>query len=247
MTEFEFLIELHKNNRRQGPGSIEATKRAFNFTGLDQKEKIKIADIGCGTGEQTITLAENKNAQIIAIDYFKEFIEVMNERIKQNNIENIITQTGDMNSLDLLKESFDLIWSEGAIYIMGFENGINNWRKFIKTNGFLAVSELSWITSQRPTEIEEHWNEQYPEINTMDKKIKQLFDAGYKPIANFVLPENCWIDNYYKPLEKALDNIAQKYKNEDIQEYIDNEIKEIELYKKFKDYLSYVFYIAQKI
>ena len=61
-------------------------------------------------------------------------------------------------------EELDLIWCEGAIYNIGFERGLNEWRRFIKPGGYLVVSEASWFTWERPTEIQKFWQVAYPEI-----------------------------------------------------------------------------------
>ena len=57
-----------------------------------------------------------------------------------------------------------LIWSEGAIYNIGFERGLKEWRRFLKEGAYLAVSEASWFTEKRPAEIETFWQDAYPEI-----------------------------------------------------------------------------------
>lgn len=44
----------------------------------------------------------------------------------------------------------DLIWSEGAVYTIGFERGINEWYKFLKHGGYIAISEASWFAKNRP-------------------------------------------------------------------------------------------------
>jgi SAM-dependent methyltransferase len=79
-----------------------------------------------------------------------------------------------MDRLPFQPESLDLIWSEGAIYNIGFERGLTEWRKFLKTGAFIAVSEVSWFTDERPAEIDEFWKEAYPEIDTIPNKVAQL-------------------------------------------------------------------------
>ena len=59
-----------------------------------------------------------------------------------------------MDHLPFQNEELDLIWSEGAIYNIGFERGMNEWNRFLKKNGFIAVTEVSWFTPERPAEIE---------------------------------------------------------------------------------------------
>lgn len=116
------------------------------------------------------------------------------------------------------------------------------------TGGYIAISELTWKTKNRPKEIEEHWNNEYPEIDTASEKIRILEENGFSPVGFFFLPEKSWIENYYDPIEKRFDTFLQKHRNSDIaKSIVEGEKREIALYKKYKDYLSYGFYVAKKL
>lgn len=168
MDEMELMMHLHRNNKRQGPGSEDATNLAVTLAKIDREKSYKIADIGCGTGEQTISLAKMLKGNIIAVDLFEEFLEKLKEDSKNENITaHIETLAASMDKLPFEKEEFDIIWSEGAVYNIGFKNGINYWKEFLKPGGILAVSELSWITNCRPKELEDFWNGEYAEMDTI--------------------------------------------------------------------------------
>ena len=184
------MMHLHRNNKRQGPGSEDATNLAVTLAKIDREKSYKIADIGCGTGEQTISLAKMLKGNIIAVDLFEEFLEKLKEDSKNENITaHIETLAASMDKLPFEKEEFDIIWSEGAVYNIGFKNGINYWKEFLKPGGILAVSELSWITNCRPKELEDFWNGEYAEMDTIAGKIKALEEAGYKVLGHFILPD----------------------------------------------------------
>lgn len=246
--ELEILVNFHKEGERLGPGSDQSTEQALDLTGIDLNKSLKIADLGCGTGAQTMVLAKKTKGQITAVDVFPEFLRKIETRALQNRLfDNIKTLACSMDNLPFKKHSFDLIWSEGAIYIMGFEKGINEWRQYIKPGGIFAVSEISWITDERPDEIHKYWNKAYPEMDSISNKLSLLEKNGYKPLAHFELPESCWIENYYNSIEKRLPAFKRKHpKNKDVDSFIMNELEEIKLYKTYKDYYSYVFYIARK-
>ena len=246
--EMKLLINLHKKNERQGPGSTKDTLRAFELTGINPKTEIKIADIGCGTGSQTLTLANNCNCKIKAVDLFPEFLSKLDEKSSVLGLKNkISTINCSMDNLIFEQNEFDLIWSEGAIYNMGFENGINYWKKFLKTGGCIAISEISWITESRPLEIENYWIKEYPEIDTVSNKIKVLEHNGYSHFAHFVLPSYCWIEKFYKPLQDSFENFLKENNYSELaKNIVDNEKKEILFYEKYKEYYSYGFYIALK-
>ena len=129
MTELELIIDLHKNSERQGPGSEEETLKALDFMDLPRDRELKITDIGCGSGGQTITLAKNLNGQITAVDLFPEFLDELNEKSQKKGLtEKIIRLEKSMVDLPFNDKEFDIVWSEGAIYNIGFESGIKKWK-----------------------------------------------------------------------------------------------------------------------
>jgi Methylase of polypeptide chain release factors len=134
-------------------GSNKATLKALGFIeNLD--EKSMIADLGSGTGAQTMVLAENTTGTITAIDLFPKFIDILNSNANRNSMQNRVNGiVGSMDNLPFQHEELDLIWSEGAIYNIGFKKGIDYWRQFLKKGGYLAVSEACWLTQDRPGEI----------------------------------------------------------------------------------------------
>ena len=249
MTDYQLLIDLHKRAKRQGPGGDAETRMAIDLAGLVPTTPLKIADIGCGTGSSTLLLARTLNAQITAVDFLPEFIEVLKTNAENEDLSKKIDPlVCSMNSLPFDEEEYDVIWSEGAIYNMGFENGINDWKRFLKPDGLLVVSEITWTTNDRPLEIEEYWAGEYPEINTASAKIKILENSGFSPLGYFVLPEHCWLDNYYRPMQRSFSAfLSRNINNENAQPIVDAEKTEIALYEKFKKHYSYGMYIARKL
>lgn len=248
MNELDLIVDLHKNSYRQGPGSDEETLKALDCLNLSKDEPIKIADLGCGAGRQTITLAQNCNAEIFAIDIFSDFLEKLNLNSRQLKLDgHIKTINVSMDDLPFENEELDVIWAEGAIYNIGFENGVKKWKKFIKKQGYLAVSEITWITNTRPKEIEDFWMREYPEISNASHKINILEQNGFSLMGYFNLKEESWTQNYYKPLEDDFENFLVRNNNSLLAQKVLQDYKfEMELYKKYKDYYSYGFYIAKK-
>ncbi len=248
MENLQLIIDLHKAAKRQGPGGDEETKKAIDLAMLDPSQPLKIADIGCGTGASTLTLAKNLNAQITAVDFLTEFSDILTDKIHKNGLSTKISPlTCSMDDLPFKPESFDVIWSEGAIYNMGFEAGIQYWKQFLKQGGILAVSEITWLTRERPSEIQSYWDAAYPEIGTAASKIALLEQHDYTPMGYFFLPKHCWIDNYYNPMQQRFSDLLEQYNHsKDIQAIIDAEKQEIALYAQYHAYYSYGFYIAKK-
>jgi SAM-dependent methyltransferase len=152
-----------------------------------------------------------------------------------------------MDELPFSENAYDVLWAEGAIYNMGFQNGIENWKRFLKPGGILVASEITWLTHERPHEIQAHWDQEYPEIDVASAKIGQLEAAGYSPIGYFTLPESCWLENYYAPLKAGFEAFLKRNDHAvAAQEIVSAELAEIELYEKFKAFYSYGVYIARK-
>lgn len=246
--QFELLVDLHLGGDRQGPGSDDATRLAIALAGLDATQDLTIADIGCGTGASTLVLAAVLNAHITAVDLLPPFLARLDDRARQHGLaERITTLTTSMDELSFEERSLDAIWSEGAIYTIGFERGVRSWRRFLKPGGVLAVSEITWLTDQRPAELEDHWAREYPEVATVSAKLAVLEGAGYSPIGYFPLPETCWLDHYYRPMQRRFASFLDRNDHSAAsQEIVAAEQHEIDLYERFSGHISYGFYLARR-
>ena len=192
MDELTLLADLHKAGLRQGPGSPDVTRRAMVLAGLDGSRPLEIADIGCGTGAASLELARMLDARITAVDFLPSFLDVLRQRAQAQGLGRIITLEASMDALPFTDASFDVIWSEGAVYNMGFEAGIAAWKRFLKPGGKLVLSEITWTTAARPQTITDYWTAQYPEIDTASAKLAVLERHGYRPEGYFLLPFCCW-------------------------------------------------------
>ena len=195
-----------------------------------------------------MVLAQHAPGNITGIDLFPIFIDLFNRNVEKLNLQDRVKGiVGSMDNLPFQDEELDLMWSEGAIYNIGFKRGLNEWRKFLKTGGYVAVSEVSWFTEERPAEIDEFWMDAYPEIDTIPNKVAQMQKAGYIPVATFILPENCWTEHFYAPQVNAQKVfLAKNARNKSAVEFIANQRHETQLYYKYKEYYGYVFYIGKK-
>ncbi|MEL6829398.1 MAG: class I SAM-dependent methyltransferase [Pseudomonadota bacterium] len=249
MDDMSLLVDLHRKQVRQGPGGVAETKLAISLSGLQPSEALTIADIGCGTGASSMVLATQLKGQIKAIDLFPNFLSELQVRATTTGVgDHIETLAASMEKLPFEEGSLDAIWSEGAIYNIGFETGIRNWRHFLKRHGILAVSELTWLTSERPDALTAHWTREYPEVDTASAKLAQLETHGYKPLGYFVLPQACWKENYYSPLQVEHAAFLERHQHsEAAKAIIVAEQSEIDLYEAYREYFGYGFYIAQKV
>lgn len=245
-TFLDLLLEAHIDLKRQGPGSPETMKQALSFLGpLDRLEQV--ADLGCGTGGQTLDLAGHLTGHITGLDMFPAFANRLTEEAQRRGLgDRVSGVVGQMENLPFEQHSFDLIWSEGAIDNIGFENGLRHWHAFLKPGGYLAVTCPSWLTAEHPAVVEQFWAEAGSGLDTVDRNIGILQQAGYRFIAAFALPENCWTDNYFTPRAAAIEKLMKKYpESETMQAYADVNRQEVELFRQYGRHYGYVFYIGQ--
>jgi ubiquinone/menaquinone biosynthesis C-methylase UbiE len=243
----EVFFEAHKDLPREGAGCDECTRKAYSLL-PELPENPFILDIGCGPGLQTIQLAKISNGRIIASDNHQPFLNQLKARAKEEGVaDRIETSNSSMFYLPFEKDSFDLVWSEGAIYIIGFEKGLRKWGKFLKEGGYLVVSELSWLTSNPPEEPKKFWEKGYPPMTTIEGNMETVRKAGYTPIVSLTIPESGWWDEYYTPLENRIALLRDKYSDDpDALAVLDDTQYEIDLYRKYSGSYGYVFYLMQK-
>jgi len=248
-TLYALMVDLHRDGKRQGPGSDNETQRALELTRLDPAAKLRVADIGCGTGASTLVLARLlPEAEITAVDLFPEFLDILTREAEGAGFSGRIhTLPESMENLPFATESLDLIWSEGAIYNIGFRNGVERWRPFLRRGGVIAVSEITWLRPNPPEEIRRHWNAEYPEIATATEKIAILERAGYDLTGYFVLPATSWIDDYYEPAEGRIPAFLERHGAlPEATSVVEMERQEADLYRRYREWFSYGFYIARK-
>ena len=89
---------------------------------------------------QTLVLARETYGRIIAVDRHQPYLDELDRRAKRQWLsDRIHTINASMMALDLPDETFDLIWSEGAIYVMGFEQGLRAWKRLLKPGGAITT------------------------------------------------------------------------------------------------------------
>ncbi|MBN2092641.1 class I SAM-dependent methyltransferase [candidate division KSB1 bacterium] len=244
----KIFFELHTDLPREGPGDFESTKKAYQLL-KDLPKQPLILDIGCGPGKQVLDLIKITDGKIIAVDNYQPYIDRLNANAASQGLQHRIqAQNGDMFNLQFAEHSFDVLWAEGSIYIIGFERGLQTFQPFLKKRGYLSVTEISWLKPNRPAELTEFWDKEYPPMQSFENNLQIIKKSGLKLIDHFVLPEHAWMDDYYIPLEKRIDLYKAKFRdNPEVLEFLAFNQLEIDLYRKYSDYFGYVFYVMQKI
>jgi ubiquinone/menaquinone biosynthesis C-methylase UbiE len=240
------LYEAFENLPRQGPGDVCVSLKALKCIPF-KNPNIQMADIGCGTGFQTLYLAQHIKGTIHAIDNYQPYLDELQQKATNVGLDSVVKiHLGDMNALELPLSYFDVLWSEGAIYLTGIKNGLKNWRKFIKPNGYIVFSDVCWLKPNPPSELAEFWNNEVPDMMNTEQIREVIKENDYLLTNEFLLPSSSWVNNYYYPLSLNLARLRIKYQNEpDKLEIIESIQHEIDIFDKYSDYFSYTFFVVQ--
>ncbi len=241
------FFEIHSGLSRQGPGDDASTARAWSLIQPAPSDPL-VLDVGCGPGMQTMKLAELAGGRVIAVDNHRPFLGELRKSAGGRGLaERIALCDASMTDLPFRDRTFDVVWSEGAIYNMGFEAGLRSWRRLLKPGGVLAVTEAAWLRSDDPpADLAGFWNTEYPAMATIGANLARIEAAGYRLLGYFVLPASSWWDHYYRPIEAKLPALREKYRgNAEAEAILDMEDLEIGMFRRYSDWYSYAFFVLR--
>jgi SAM-dependent methyltransferase len=240
------FFELFSGLPRQGPGDAASTLKALALVpgvGPDTR----VLDIGCGTGMQTRVLARSSPARFVAIDNHPTYVEELKREAAAVGLgDRLDARVADMRHLDFPDASFDLIWCESAVYVVGFETALRAWRRLLTRGGHMAVSEVCWTRRDPPHECAAFWEEMYPSIRDLSVLLGTIAACGYETIGHFMLPRAAWWDNYYRPLERNLDAFERRHLSDaDADDLVRHVRREIEVWRAHSNFYGYAFFVIR--
>jgi len=241
----DYFLQVYGTLPRAGPGSNELTRSALEMM-RHIPESPRILDLGCGPGMQTVELLRITNGTVVALDLLPDMIARVKARAEKAGVsDRLVTLEQNMTEMAFPESSFDVIWSEGAIYNLGFETGLKKVKKFVKPGGYVAVSDAVWLKPDPPPEVVEFWRE-YPEIDTAAAKIEVIQRLGYELAGHFIFPPTAWTEQYYDPMDERIAEKAKDWSGIPDAEAVLREARnEISIFRQHCDYFSYAFFVMR--
>lgn len=235
---------LHQGLPREGPGHDDVTREALRRLPPLPPQPV-VFDLGCGPGRQTLVLARALETRIVAVDSHQPYLDQLTRNASDQGLSHWIeTRCEDMGTLDIPPGSVDLVWSEGAAYILGFEEALRRWRNLLAPDGILAVTECTWLTDDRPEEALAFWHLNYPTMGTVSQNSRQAEVLGLEVLDSFPLPAAAWWDDYYTPLLSRIAALRPTASG-DLVGLLSETEREVDLYRKYGHSYGYVFYILR--
>jgi trans-aconitate methyltransferase len=241
-----FLL-LHTDLPREAPGSDDCTREALRRLRPLLPDSPRVMDLGCGPGRQTLVLARELAVPITAVDSNAPFLNRLESEAAAQGLEHLVrTRCADFGALEDAPGSVDLIWSEGAIYFLGFGEGLRKWHPLLSPGGLLAATEATWLTDSPPAEVAEFWREAYPRMGNLATNSAKARDAGFELLDTFVLPASAWWDEYYRPLRARMASLQERARGDlDLATAIEETEREISLYERHGTTYGFVFYLLR--
>jgi ubiquinone/menaquinone biosynthesis C-methylase UbiE len=204
---------------------LKHTRRAFRM--LPKLERPRILDIGCGSGVPTMELARLGQGEVTGIDIDQSALDRLTRKIKEAGLSDRVTAVNcSMLNMAFPDENFDIVWSEGSISVIGFKRGIREWKRFLKSGGFMVIHD---------------------ERGNVEEKLEQISKCGYKLLGYFILSEDTWRTEYFAPLEKLIaESQTSPADDPHTLEELGQARRELEMFRRNPEHNNSVYLVMQK-
>jgi hypothetical protein len=142
---------------------------------------------------------------------------------------------------------FDLVWTEGSLFVMGFRAGLEACFARLVPGGLAAVSELAWLHPDPPAECAEFSAAEYPGMLDVAANERLIGGCGFELVDEFVLPDSSWWESYYRPLEARLVRYCCAFAADPEKLALLKRIQaEIDMRREYAEYYGNVFFLLRR-
>ncbi|WP_129630147.1 SAM-dependent methyltransferase [Candidatus Oscillochloris fontis] len=245
---WEIFFHVYEDLPRQGPGNRACAAQALSLCAT-LPDAPRVLDLGCGVGGQTLYLADLlPSATITAIDSHAPSIARLQAKIEERGLSGRINASvGNMGHPEQPAASFDLIWSEGALYNIGLRNALGICRHLLRPNGYLAFTDAIWRKENPPPEVRASFEMDYPEMGWLADDIAALDASGFELIVHFTLPDAAWWDDFYTPMERRITELRPTYIGDaEALAILDQLAAEPAMHRRYADFYAYEFFVVRR-
>lgn len=203
MDAAEVFWALHSDLPREGVGSDATTRTLLDLT-APLPSSPRALDVGCGPGRASLVLAA-AGARVTAVDLHDPFLHRTRAAAQDAGLAGrVAVERASMTALPHPDSAFDLLWCEGAAYLMGVDRALLEWRRLLRPGGALVLTDAVWTTATPSEEARRFWA-QYPDMRDEAALAAAARSAGWEVLATHLLPDADWTDEYHGPLAAAID------------------------------------------
>ncbi|MDY6897099.1 MAG: class I SAM-dependent methyltransferase [Cyanobacteriota bacterium] len=142
----------NRTNYDNGRFYIPIANRLVEFANLQNGQKI--LDIATGTGIVAFNAAEKVGSEgkVIGVDISEGMLNNAKRKLAETSLQNVEFMEADAEKLDFDGNSFDAVLCSLAVcYLTDIPVTLQNWHRFIKTDGFIAFNV--WKENAFPTSV----------------------------------------------------------------------------------------------
>ena len=245
---WSIFFELYESLPRQGPGNRASAAKALALC-RDLPPSPAIIDLGCGVGGQTLHLAGLTSGNIVAVDNHASSIERLRATVAEHGLSQRVSPVvGDLSNLEQPPASFDLVWSEGALYNIGIERALRVCHRLLRPGGYLAFTDAVWCKEKPPPEVKASFEDDYPTMGRVRDVLAAIERSGLSLIDHFTLPDEAWWDDFYTPMRRRIEEFRGRYADdEEALAVLEKLAQEPEMHQRYSDYYAYEFFVARRM
>lgn len=244
---WSIFFEIYEHLPRQGPGNRACAERALSLCG-SLPASPRILDLGCGVGGQTLHLADLLTGPIIAVDSHAPNIQRLSSTLARRRLAHRVEpRIADMAQTGLPPQSFDLVWSEGALYNLGIPRALQLCRGLLRPGGYLAFSDAVWKNEAPPPELKAHFDLDYPSMGNTAELLAAIQQSGLTLLGHFTLPDEAWWDDFYTPMQRQISELCRKYVDDpEALGVLGQLAEEPEMHRRCSSHYGYEFCVARR-